>query len=272
MMDTGASGKNGGAAADLSVMIPCRNNERTIGRVIESVRGLAQQLVVIDSGSTDWTLEIVERARGWCELVVIRTHWRGYITTKQMGLRACSGGHVLLLDSDEPLDETMRGSVRDACERGVDAGTLNRVVEYRGRLLQHSWQPEWRLRFVKRALIDDGRARVEGINPHDHLEVDEGIGVERLKGVLIHDSFETFGEHFGKQLHLTKAHAEALYAQGRRTTRRRLVLSPLGAYGKQLVMKGSWRDGYAGWLAASTSAVGALMKHAMLLEMQNRER
>lgn len=257
---------------DLSVMIPCKNNERTMGRVLESVKGLASQLVVVDSGSTDSTLEMVRAARAWSEVVLVRTHWRGYVRTKQLALESCSKGHILWLDSDEPVSSELAGSVRDAVTRGVEAAQVQRMVEYKGKLLTHAWQPEMRLRLIKRSLVDDGRARFRGTDPHDYLGVYQGTRVETLGGVLIHDSFETFGEHIRNAWRLNTTHAEALYNEGKRTNAGRLVISPASAFIKQLVLKRAFLDGYAGWLAASTSAASTLMKHMMLYERQNADR
>ncbi len=257
---------------DLSVMIPCRNNVRTMGRVLESVRGLCSQLVVIDSGSTDGTLELVEACREWggndqCEVVLVQTHWRGFVKTKSMGLQACNRRYALWLDSDEPVSREMAASVRRAVADGVDAAKVRRVVEYKGKLLMHSWQPEWRLRLVRMDLVRDGRARFTGIDPHDYLEVDSGVDVRALDGVLVHDSFETFSEHLGNQLRLSRTSAQSLHAMGKRGSVWKIMTSPIGAFFKQAIVKGSWRDGSAGWLAATTSAAGALMKHAVLYEL-----
>ena len=253
-------------------MIPCRDNVRTIGRVLESVRPLASQLVVVDSGSRDGTLDLVRSCRDWCELVLIRTHWRGFVRTKQLALDACTRPHTLWLDSDEPVSPELAERVRDAVARGIDAGEVNRVVEYKGRLLTHSWQPEYRTRLVRTALARSGAARFEGIDPHDYLAIDPAHRVERLGGVLIHESFATFAEHLGNQIRLQSTHARTLAEHGVRTGPLRLMGSPVTAFLKQLVLKGSWRDGYPGWLAASTSAAGTLMKHMMLYEHMHTAR
>jgi len=253
-------------------MIPCRNNARTMGRVLGSVEGLASQLVVVDSGSTDGTLDLVRACRAWCEVVLIRTHWRGFVRTKQLALDACTRTHALWLDSDEPVSPGLAGSIRRAVGAGVDAAEVRRVVEYRGRLLEHCWQPEFRTRLVRTELARSGRARFDGLDPHDFLRIDPARRVERLEGVLIHDSFETFAEHLRNQWRLQNASARALHEQGETTNLVRLVWSPLGAWGKQMLLKRSWRDGYAGWLAASTSAAGTLMKHMMLYELMHDPR
>ena len=253
--------------ADLSVAIVCRNNADTIGPVLDSVRGLAAQLVVVDSGSTDATMNLVQACRAWTEVVLLETHWRGHIATKQLALSACTRRHALALDSDEPLTPELAASVRDACAQDLPAARVNRVVEYRGRLLLHCWQPEWRLRLVRTDLVADGRARWAGLDPHDKLEVPPTTPVASLRGHLIHRSFPTFEQHLANQLKLQSVSARSLRAAGRRGSPLKLLTSPPGAFLKQLVLKSAWKDGSAGWLAAGTAAAGALMKHMILLEL-----
>src|SRR5690606_14417658 len=97
----------------LSVSIVCRNSEATIGRTLDSVAGLASEIVAVDSGSTDGTIALRERhgAR------VIRSDWKGYVAPKQMALDACTQPWVLSLDSDESID----GDLRRAIEAAVQA-------------------------------------------------------------------------------------------------------------------------------------------------------
>ncbi len=247
--------------------IVCRDNADTIGRVLRSVKGLASQLVVVDSGSTDATMDLVLACRDWAEVVLLETQWRGHVATKQLALRACTRRHALALDSDEPVTPELARSVRDACARDIPAARVNRVVEYRGRLLQHCWQPEWRLRLVRTDLAGDGRAKWGGLDPHDKLEVASGIAVEDLAGTLIHESFPSFERHLHNQLKLQAVAARSLRAAGTPGSVWKLVTSPPGAFLKQVVLKGAWRDGRAGWLAGGTAAAGALIKHMILLEL-----
>lgn len=260
---SGHSGDAAGSATTqpmLSVAIVCKNNVGMLPRTLDSVAGIAGEVVAVDSGSTDGTLELL-RARG---VRVIESPWLGHVRTKQLALESSRGEWVLSLDSDESLEPDAIEAVRRAVsETGPDIGgfELRRVVWYRGRPLRHSWQPEWRLRLVRR-----GSAAWGGIDPHDKLGLIRGTAA-RLQGTIRHDSFATFGEHLGKQLAYSRMTAEQLHRQGTRGSRARLVISPVGAFLKQLVLKQSWRDGYAGWLAAGTTAAGALMKHMILLEL-----
>ncbi|MCC6323139.1 MAG: glycosyltransferase family 2 protein [Phycisphaerales bacterium] len=247
----------------MSVAIVCRNNEPTIGRTLESVKGLADEIVAVDSGSTDGTIAMLEAAGAR----VIRSEWLGHIRTKQKALEACTCEWILCIDSDESVEPDLAVAIRGALEDGPadpspSGYELNRRIYYRGRPLRHAWQPEWRVRLVRR-----GKAGWGGHDPHDVLSVTDGGALVRMHGVLRHDSFPTFAEHLRKQWQHSATMASSLHAAGRRGSYFRLAVSPAGAFVKQLILKRGFLDGYAGWLAAASTAAGALMKHAMLLEL-----
>lgn len=250
----------------LSVAIVCRDNVGTIGRTLESVRGLASQVVALDSGSTDGTLDVL-RAFG---AEVVEVAWAGHVRTKQMALDRCTQPWAMHLDSDESLTPALRASVREALGRddpAIDGYEVNRKVWWNGRAMEHAWQPEWRLRLVRR-----GCAAWGGIDPHDAMEMlPRGEGgarrVGRLRGDLRHDSFDSIARFLEKQIALSRVSAESLRRIGARGRKRDLVISPVAAWCKQMVVKGAWRDGWRGWAAASGVAAAALMKHAILLEL-----
>jgi hypothetical protein len=262
----------------LSISIICRNSEATIGRTLESVAGLATEIVAVDSGSTDGTIALLEKAGAR----VIRSPWLGYVKTKQLALDACTGDWVLCLDSDESVEPDLRASIEGAIGKpeGMGGYLVNRKVYYRGRPLNYAWQPEHRLRLVRR-----GRAVWTGLDPHDRLEIQPlvthrqvGEVMEHeatvwrgrpplLAGTLRHDSISTFSEFLAKQAVHARTMAESLKREGRRGSRLALVCSPPGAFLKQMVLKRAFLDGVPGWLAAASTAAATLMKHAALLEM-----
>lgn len=258
-----AAGGQPGPVESLSVAIVCRDNGSTIGRTLDSVRGLAGEIVAVDSGSTDSTIGLLESAGAR----VIRSDWLGYVKTKQKALEACGRDWVLCLDSDESVEPELDRSVRAflASPGGASGALVNRKVWYRGRFLEHVWQPEWRLRLVRRAA-----ARWGGLDPHDKLEVVGGT--TRLAGDLRHDSFESFAEHLETQSRHARVMAQSLFDSGVRVGRARPFASAAGALFKHAVARGGWRDGAAGWLAAYSTAAGAMMKHAALLELQENAR
>jgi len=248
---------------ELSVAIVCKNNQSTIGRTLDSLQGLAAEIVAVDSGSTDATIEMLEAAGAR----VIRSDWLGYVRTKQLAVDHCTRGWVLVVDSDESLDNPLRASIRDALDRddpSVAGYWVNRKVWYNGRFLEHAWQPEWRLRLVRRE-----RLLCAGEDPHDKLVI-AGEGqtrTDRLRGTMRHDSFTSFAEHLGKQVGHARTGARSRFEAGQRGSVARVVLSPAGAMFREVVLKGAWRDGWAGWLAAASTTAGTLMKHMMLLEL-----
>ena len=269
MSESSASGgvaDGGGALSTLSVTIVCCDNEAVIGRCVESVVGLAGEIVAVDSGSTDRTVEILE-SRG---ARVVHQPWLGFVKQKQFALEQVSGAWVLHLDSDESLEPELREAVRRVVERdpnargAVGGAEVNRKVWWAGGFLHHAWQPEWRLRLVKR-----DSARWAGYDPHDKLELtDASLGIEKLAGDMRHDSIESFMGFLAKQAKHSAVGAKSYDAMGRRGRALKLVTSPVGAWLKQVVLKGAWRDGWRGWCAAGATAAAAFMKHAALLERQ----
>jgi glycosyltransferase involved in cell wall biosynthesis len=254
-----------GPLDNLSVSIVCKDSASTIGRTLESVRGLAGEIVALDSGSTDGTIGMLEGAGAR----VIRTEWLGHVKTKQRALEACTREWVLCIDSDESLDLELAAGIRAKLEgagHGVagfpDGFEVDRCTYYKGRALKHVWRPEWRLRLVRR-----GAGAWGGFDPHDQLQLLPGRRAERLPGVMRHDSFRTFTEHMRKQWYHATTMAKSLHEAGVRGSYVRLVCSPMGAMVKQLVLKRGFLDGYPGWLAATSTAVGAMIKHAALIEM-----
>jgi glycosyltransferase involved in cell wall biosynthesis len=263
-MSGGVNGKR------LSAAIVCKNNERSIGRTIESLKGLCDEIVAVDSGSTDRTIEMLEAAGA----KVIRSAWLGHIKTKQMALEACGGAWVLCIDSDESVQPDLAASIKHAIDqagddRGVGGFMVNRKVYYQGVALNYAWQPEWRCRVVRH-----GAARWGGIDPHDVLSVQPGCGgTRKLAGTLRHDSFETFLEQLGKQVRYARIQAEGMMREGYRTnplTPMRLLVSPPAAFLKQLVLKRAMLDGRAGWMAAACAGAQALMKQVALMELSER--
>ncbi|HLO40753.1 MAG TPA: glycosyltransferase family 2 protein [Phycisphaerales bacterium] len=249
----------------LSIAIVCKNNRRSLEPVLMSIRGLAAEIVAVDSGSTDGTIELLESAGAR----VIRSEWKGHIATKQMAMDLCTQPWILSIDSDEPVLSDLAEAMRAAIERddpGVAGYRVNRKVWYLDQPLDHAWQPEWRLRLVRR-----GKARWGGVNPHDKLDILPSAGrVENLAGTLRHDSFTNMADYLTKQVNLSRISAESLVAQGKRGSYLRLVISPAAAFLKQFIARGAWRDGWRGWCAAGATAVATAMKHLMLIEMSSR--
>jgi len=248
----------------LSVALVCKNSAATIGLTLQRLAPLASEIIALDSGSTDGTLDLL-RAHG---ATIHQVQWQGFIKTKQAALQACAQPWILCVDSDESPEPDLIDSLRQVITAdglGLDGYTLNRKVWYAGRFLQHAWQPEPRLRLVRRNC-----ARWTGLDPHDQLTLtNPNARTGHLTGDLRHDSISTFTDFLAKQCAHGKTMAASMHAQGRTSNYFKLVTSPPAVFAKQIILKRAFLDGYRGWLAAAAAATAALAKHAALIELQN---
>lgn len=247
----------------LSVAIVCKDSASTIGRTLASVRGLADEIVAVDSGSTDTTIPLLEAAGAR----IIPSPWLGYVRTKQLALDHCTGDWVLALDSDESVLSDLARCIRAVLDcPGPHTGFLvNRKVYVNDKPLNFAWQPEWRLRLVAR-----GRYRWAGLDPHDHLEpIDPDESTHRLKGNLRHDSVSTWPAFLDKQARHAETMARSMLAEGKSPSRFKLLTSPAAAYFKQLVLRRAFLDGTPGLRAAHATARATKLKHQALFRLSS---
>ncbi len=255
---------------DLSVAIMCKDNEDTIRRTLESVAPLASEIVAVDSGSTDRTMDALRAFHARIE----ERPWQGYIQTCQIAMELCTKSWVLAIDTDESIEPDLADAIRDALERddeSIAGYRMNRKVWYRGRFLNHAWQPEWRLRLVRRSLIPD-RIRSMGAEPHhriDWFQPDPALRISDLQGTMRHDTIRDLRSFLAGQIRLADQGAATLAARGVRPSRRRVVTSPIGALTKQIILKQAWRDGWRGWVAGGSAALATLAKHVLLFDHAN---
>lgn len=247
----------------LSVAIITLNEERNLPRCLESVGGLAEEIVVIDSGSTDKTREIA-RERG----AQFEFHpWQGHVAQKNFALHRCTRQWVLSLDADEALSPELTALIRALFAGGEpreDGFWVNRRSFYLGDWIWHAWYPEWRLRLVRRE-----RAEWRGLDPHDKLETTGATA--RLDGDLLHYPFRDLQDHFHSTIIHARVVAESYAKEGRRFHWYLLLFSPWMAFIQRLVFKQGWRDGWRGWVIAGVKMVNVFAKYAFLLESERAD-
>jgi len=242
----------------LSVAIITLNEEANLPRCLASVRGLAREIIVIDSGSTDGTAAVAQRFGA-----VFEVHpWKGHIAQKNIALRRCSQPWVLGIDADEALSPQLEAAIRHAFAPpgpAADGYWVNRRSFYLGDWIWHAWYPEWRLRLVRR----EG-AEWRGIDPHDMLEVTGALA--HMEGDLLHYSYRDLEHHLHKTIYYARATADSYAREGRTFHWYNLILSPWWLFVKRLVLKQGWRDGWRGWLIAGIGMFHTFAKYAFLLE------
>lgn len=233
----------------LSGCIIARDEADRIARAVASL-GFCDEVVVLDSGSTDGTDRIAEAAGAR----VIRTDWPGHVAQKNRGLEACRGDWVLSIDADEWVSPALAAEIlRFLDAPTADAASVPRRNHYLGAPLSHGrWYPDRRVRLARR----DG-ARWAGEDPHDRLEAPGAVTA--LRADLDHTPYRSLGEHLA-----TLDRYTAVAARTARTgwVVSDLVLRPAWAFVRAYVIERGALDGMRGLVVAVLGAVYVLLKYA----------
>ena len=248
----------------ISAFVVCANEDRNIARCLESVRW-CDEILVIDSGSTDKTQEIAAR---YTDRIMYRK-WQGYVEQKRFGLEQCRCDWVLNLDADEEVSEQLRNEIVEKLTldkasqlAGVNGFQVNRVVFYLGKWWRRGlWYPEFRLRVCRRSATTWG-----GEDPHEKASV-EGV-VERLKGELHHYTYSDIRDHVARLNSHSSSAAQSMFKRGKRATLRHITLSPLLRIFKCLVLKRGVLEGTRGFIVAMLEGYYVFLKYIKLLELE----
>ena len=223
----------------------------------------AAEIVVVDSGSVDDTVEI---ARG-CGARVIARDWPGFGAQKNFAVGQAKHDWVLCLDADERLTPELAGAIDGAAPDMTRAGApaayaMARRNRFFGRWLAHGeGYPDWNVR-----LFDRRRARWSEDPVHEHVLADGPV--TRLAGDLLHDSAESLDRYMTKQNRYTTLQAEAMHARGERAGTLRLVVSPLARFLRFYVVRLGCLDGAAGFVHIAIGCFNSFMKYAKLRALQ----
>src|SRR6202162_2978229 len=242
----------------LSVAIITRHAAGQLERCLASC-AFAEEVVVVDSGSTDGTVELAGRhgAR------VVRKEWLGFGAQKQFAVDAASHDWVLCLDADESLSPELREAMVEELKtpRGLVYAVARRN-RFLGRWLKHGeGYPDWNVRLFHREHARWGSEPV-------HEKVVAGSPVLRLRGDLLHDSAETLEKYLDKQNRYTSLQAETMRAAGRRANVLHLVLSPLFRFIKFYLLRLGFLDGVPGLVHVAIGCMNSFNKYAKLIALE----
>lgn len=246
-----------GHRARLSAAIICQDEADRIEDCLASV-AWCDEIVVVDSGSRDATVEIASKFASR----VVHNPWPGYVAQKNFALEQTTGDWILCLDADERVTPALRAAIERALASEPQAVGLEvrRHVFYLGRWIDHGgWYPDWKLRVVRR-----GRARWGGVDPHDKLVADGPTA--RLEADLVHLTYRDFADHLRTVQRFSDVVAEQWAREGRRFSLLRALLHPPVKFLECLVWKQGFRDGWPGFVIAATSAFYVFAKHVKLRE------
>jgi glycosyltransferase involved in cell wall biosynthesis len=248
----------------ISAVIITYNEEKNIGRCLDSVREVADEIVVVDSYSTDKTKEICSSMN----VKFLQHHFEGHIEQKNYAVSCAGYGHVLSLDADEALSEKLKQSILATKQNWRFNGySFNRLTNYCGKWIRHSgWRPDTKLR-----LWDRSRGHWGGINPHDRVMMDEQSRISHISGDLHHYSYHTIKDHVEQINRFSEIAAQAAYAQGRKANLLLdIVLNPLLTFFKKYFLKLGILDGYQGFMIAIHTSYGRFLKYIKLKELEEQ--
>lgn len=255
-----------GRTPSLSVAVTSFNEETRLRKCLAAVRGLAAEIVVVDSGSTDGTVAVAEEAGAR----VLRQEWLGHSRQKQAALDACTHPWVLILDCDEELSGELRESIARFFSSGDAAWfhgcRFNRRVRFLGRWITHGdWYPDTKLRLVRR-----DKAVMGGNAVHDTVLV-EGA-VKHLRGDLLHDSYPTIGSYLEKIGPFADGFAERRQEEGKGWSLLANLLRPAWRFFRAYVLRFGFLDGFPGFWIAYATAFSVFVRYSRLYEEEFRER
>ena len=247
----------------ISVVVITKNEEANIARCLASV-AWADEIVVVDSGSTDRTIEI---ARRYTPRVHVEA-WRGYGPQKNLALSRATGDWVFSLDADEWVSEDLRHALRAAAQDGSghNAWSMPRSSSFCGRSMRHSgWWPDYVTRFFRRGTAEFGNDSV-----HERLVVRGSTG--RLKAPLLHESYRNLDQVIEKMNRYSQLAAQDLHARGRRGSVPAAVARGLWAFIRTYFLRAGFLDGREGFMVAVATAETTYYRYLKLMYLAETAR
>ena len=245
----------------LSVCFITRNEEKRLGRALDSLSEVADEIVVVDCGSCDGTEAVARhhRARFFFR------EWTNYAEQKNYAAECAANEWVFSMDADEELSAELRSSLLSwkKSEPRFSVYEMARRTWYLGAWIRHSgWYPDY-----QRRLFERDRANFVGI-VHESLRFKGTAG--RLQGDLLHYTIEEFAEHEEKVARYTTLAAEEMYAAGKREWRAAMWLATPWSWLQNFLLRGGFMDGWRGARIAKMAAKAVWLKYRKLGELVER--
>ena len=251
----------------ISATIITLNEENNIGDACKSV-DWADEIIVVDSGSTDRTREIATEhgAR------VITNAWPGFAAQKQFAVDQAQNDWIFSLDADERVSGELRKSIdvwrNHALAESADGYRISRRTFYQNRWIRGGgWYPDQQLRLFNRSKGRWGQRHI-----HESVSLDPGALVGELAGDLLHYTSPDAAHHhrmIGERY--APLAAQQMFEEGRRTSTMKIATVGPTTFIRSYFLKGGFRDGLAGLSIARFAAHHAFLKHLMLWELQNKK-
>ena len=245
----------------LSGVIITFNEERNIEQCLQSLVNVVDEIIVVDSFSTDNTKAICKQF----DVKFIEQKFLGYIEQKNFALTQASYDHIVSLDGDESLSKTLQKSIIDLKSNWkFDGYFTNRFNNFCGQWIKHSdWYPNKKLR-----VFDRRCAEWKGINPHDNVQLHNVKAKSGyLKGDILHKTYQTYSEFNQKTEYFSTIAAKAYYDIGKKAPIWKIIWNPTWAFFKTYFLRLGILDGFNGYVIAVQTANITFLKYSKLREL-----
>lgn len=249
----------------LSVTIITLNEEKNIARCLEAAQKVADEIVVLDSYSTDGTEAICKQFG-----VNFFSHpFENYVTQKNQVAEFASNDYILSLDADEVLSDKLIAEIQKIKENpAADAYILNRLNNFCGTWIKHAgWYPDKKLR-----LYNKTKGRWTGIKIHEKIEMDAGCTIKTLEGDLLHYTFHSVAQHMDTINKFSTITAQERLEKGKRTNYLRILFKPFFKFISMYFIKLGFLDGFYGLIVCINSAHASFLKEIKLKELMQHNK
>ena len=250
--------RGGEVMEKISAVIICKNEEKNIQRCLESI-DFVDEIVIVDSGSTDRTVEICKKFTSR----VFYHPWAGYVEQKNYALAKATHEWTLCLDADEVVSPKLKESILNVLQnnQGQYSGyRVNRHVFYLGRWINHCWYPEYKIRVFKRS-----KGRWVGKNLHEKIELN-GKYCD-LSGDLNHYTYQNISQHLRTIDSFSSIAAKEKFEEGKPVHFLNFFVNPVFQFFKLYILKRGFLDGMPGFVISVLSSYYTFLKYAKLWEM-----
>ena len=244
----------------ISACIISFNEEKKIEDCLKSLQPVVDEIIVVDSLSTDKTVEIVAKYTD----KIYEQKFLGHVEQKNLAVSKASHDWILSLDCDERLSAQLQDSIKNIKENlaAHDAYKMSRKTFYVYRWLNHCWYPDKKVR-----LFNKNKARWGGTNPHDKVIV-ESDDIHELKGDILHYSFDSISEHIQTLDKFTDIGAQEIIKKGKKVSWLSPLLHAKWTFIRMYLLRGGFLDGLAGLVASMLSFMHVYVKYNKVLFYQ----
>jgi glycosyltransferase involved in cell wall biosynthesis len=248
----------------ISVVVIAYNEERNIERCIKSVLPVADEILVVDSFSTDKTETICNAYH----VRFVQHVFEGYIEQKNWAIEQADNDHILSLDADEELSEDLKNSIlKVKANWKYDGYYFNRLTYYCGKWIKHtSWYPARKLR-----LWDRRKGHWEGINPHDTFMMVKGSKIKFIEGDLRHYSFYTISDQIRQINKFSDILAQSYHQRGMNSNYWHIISHPLWRFFRDYILKLGFLDGFYGLVVSINASFEVFLKYIKLKKINDCE-